>query len=183
MFIACAKSGVRALSLPELLVALAVFMSAMVALVLVEKNCSRAAARSLTGSDSYRAAMLALTQCEHELRGARFCNDLADEIDGRPGIYAEVPYRLHDHTPDGSLRLNGLGNPDWSVVHLLKVENQCLTTDRVPHPWARLGEQGWIEFTFPEEEETHLLQVTVHAELIRGQTYEARQLIYLDAMN
>ncbi|MBS2038199.1 prepilin-type N-terminal cleavage/methylation domain-containing protein [bacterium] len=183
MFIASARARRRGLSLAELLVALAVFMAAMVALVMVERNSSKAAARSLTRSDSYRAAMLALTQCELELRGARFCSDEADDIPDRVGVFAELPYRVHEYRDEGHLRLSFLGNPTWTPIYRLKISNQRLTTDRLPRPLTPVGEKGWIEFTFPEVEETHLLQVEVHAELKPGESYDAKQLIYLNSMN
>ena len=175
----------RALSLVEVMVASAIFMLASLALLASQRMSAHSASKIDSSSDTYRMAMLSLRRIEEELRGARIGVLNPDKSD-------EISYKVLEMGSEGRPLVNELDQTSWiprgAAYYRLRLDaKKNLISTR--QPGARLGflgNAGRLEFSFPNDLETHLIQVKVHAEVTDtsgralASPYDASVKIYLE---
>jgi len=165
MSIAPTERRARGLSLPEVLVASAIFALMAIMLVATERFCRRAAGKSDVHSDTYRMVMVTLDHIRAELQPSRLVSVEPDHVDYK------LPRML-----DGELKTDGLsGTPLWwpggSESHSLSLRSDgrviAVRLKTSGDTWEQklgdLGPRGSLEFSRPLMK---LLYVKAHAEIV-----------------
>ncbi|MDQ7825193.1 MAG: hypothetical protein RDV48_20495 [Candidatus Eremiobacteraeota bacterium] len=152
------RRDTRGLSLVELLVSIALFLSVVVFVTLTHRTGSQAFQKSRIDSDVYRMAMLAAEHMKKELHGAKVNSVTDDEV------HYLIPQLENGHVKvadDGRIAFN-TGEAVLSVGERHGVRYLIRTQNGIETRIAGLGNSGSATFSMPS---THVLQAEIRAEV------------------